>query len=148
MCYADTVTEANHVDLGIMAVITIVLTTINITMHTRSECTCITLWCTVLIMLYRLLPPTRTTSNHPYIVHASSLRDHLILFLSILSRLRVLLPRFSSVRSISCFSLSHVAYPICGPEQHGTFKDFGTQIEDEYDIFIMLFEISVMLFEV
>ena len=38
----DTETEANHFDLGIMAVITILLTTVNITMHARSECSCTT----------------------------------------------------------------------------------------------------------
>ena len=42
MRYVDTVAEANRFDLGIMAVITILLTTVNITMHARSECLCTT----------------------------------------------------------------------------------------------------------
>ena len=43
MRYVDTVAEANtSFDLGIMAVITILLTTVNITMHARSECSCTT----------------------------------------------------------------------------------------------------------
>ena len=40
MRYVGTGTEANHFDLGSMAVITILLTTINITVHARSECSC------------------------------------------------------------------------------------------------------------